>query len=305
VSWWASRFRKGWISIQDDPKSGRPVTATDDTSVVIVSTLLEEDRRKSCEEIAHEANMSTASVFRIVTQTLQNRKVAAKWVPHQLSEEQKAAHKRVAEELQQRYEAEGEQFLNRVVAIDFEPQLKSQSCQWKHTTSPRPKKCHRQQAKVKFMMIIAYDKNGVIATYRVPPGSTVTVAYYRKFLQDILCPKIRQKKYAMFASGVLILHDNAWLHASGAVSEILEKYGWQVLPHPLYSPDMSPPDFDLFPILKKPLRAKRFRSNEEVSNEVTRVIRRINNEGVLTGIQDLPKRWTAVTKHNGDYIEGL
>jgi hypothetical protein len=78
-----------------------------------------------------------------------------------------------------------------------------------------------------------------------------------------------------------------------------------VLPHPPYSPDMSPPDFDLFPKLKKPLRGKSFRSIEEVSNEVTRVIRRINNKGVLTGIQDLPKRWTAVIKHNGDYIEDL
>jgi hypothetical protein len=64
-------------------------------------------------------------------------------------------------------------------------------------------------------------------------------------------------------------------------------------------------DFDLFPKLKKLLLGKRFRSIKEVSNEGTRVIRRINNEGVLTGIQDLPKRWTAVIKHNGDYIEGL
>jgi hypothetical protein len=68
---------------------------------------------------------------------------------------------------------------------------------------------------------------------------------------------------------------------------------------------MSPPDFDLFPQLKKPLRGKRFRSIEEVSNEVTRVIRRIKNEGVLTGIQDLPKRLTSVIKQNIDYIEGL
>jgi len=98
---------------------------------------------------------------------------------------------------------------------------------------------------------------------------------------------------------------NARLHASGAVLEILENYGQQVLPCPLYSPDMSPPAFDLFPKLKKPLRGKRFRSTEEVSNEVTRVIRRIKNEGVLTGMQDLPKSWTAVVKHNGDYIEGL
>ena len=109
----------------------------------------------------------------------------------------------------------------------------------------------------------------------------------------------------MFAAGVLILHDNVRPHVSGAVSEILEKYGWQVLPHPPYSPDMSPPDFDLFPELKKPLRGKRFRSIEEVSNEATRVIRRINNEGVLTGIQALPKRWTVVIKHSGDCNEGL
>jgi len=68
---------------------------------------------------------------------------------------------------------------------------------------------------------------------------------------------------------------------------------------------MSPPVFDLFPELKERLLGKRFGSTDEVSNEVTRVIRRINNEGVLTAIQDLPKRWTAVIKHNGDYTEGL
>jgi transposase len=39
----------------------------------------------------------------------------------------------------------------------------------------------------------------------------------------------------MFTAGVLIMNDNARPHASGAVSEILEKYGWQVL------------HFDLFP----------------------------------------------------------
>ena len=60
---------------------------------------------------------------------------------------------------------------------------------------------------------------------------------------------------------------NARPHASGAVWEILEKYGWQVLPHLPYSPDMRPPAFDLFPKLKKPLRGKRFRNTEEVSNE--------------------------------------
>jgi hypothetical protein len=48
-----------------------------------------------------------------------------------------------------------------------------------------------------------------------------------------------------------VRYDKVRPHASGAVSEILEKYGWQVIPHPLYSPDMSTTDFDLFPKLKK------------------------------------------------------
>jgi hypothetical protein len=85
--------------------------------VVIVSTLLEEDRRRSCDKIAHEANthVNRFCFQNSDSKTLQRRKVAAKWGPHQLSKEQKAARKRVAEQLR-RCEAEGEQFLNRTVA---------------------------------------------------------------------------------------------------------------------------------------------------------------------------------------------
>jgi hypothetical protein len=35
----------------------------------------------------------------------------------------------------------------------------------------------------------AYDKNGVIATDIVPPGFTVTGAYYRKLLEEVFAPK--------------------------------------------------------------------------------------------------------------------
>ena len=78
--------------------------------------------------------------------------------------------------------------INTIWIRDFETQLKSQSSQWKHATSPNPKKCRRQKSKFKRMMTVAYDKNGVI----VPLGSTVTAAFYRKSLQDALLPKIRQ-----------------------------------------------------------------------------------------------------------------
>jgi len=154
------------------------------------------------------------------------------------------------------------------------------------------------------MMIMAYDKNGVTATDRVPPGSTITAATTESFCKMFCVQRFAKKRSAVFAAGVLILHDNARPHASGAVSEILEKYGWQVLPHLPYSPDMSTPDFDLFPKLKKPLRVKRFRSIEEVSNEVTRVIRRINNEGVLTN-KRLAQTLHRCDKAQWNNVEGL
>jgi hypothetical protein len=77
------RLWPGWCNRSDFFDSCEPNFSKEQCVVVIVSTLLEEDRRKSCEEIAYEANIS-AACFRIVSQC--RRRVAAKWVPHQLSE---------------------------------------------------------------------------------------------------------------------------------------------------------------------------------------------------------------------------
>ena len=58
------------------------------------------------------------SVYRIITNNLKMREVAARWVPRHLNDEQKACHQRIAEELLHRYQTEGEEFLKRIVALD-------------------------------------------------------------------------------------------------------------------------------------------------------------------------------------------
>ena len=105
--------------------------------------------------------------------------------------------------------------------------------------------------------------------------------------------------------GVLILHDNARPHITKGVSELLDGNSWEVLPHPPYSPDMSPTDFDLFPKLKIDMRGMRFSTLEELSASVTRRIRQLYSSTDLTGIMELPKRWEAVIWQNGDHIEEL
>ncbi|KAL4083208.1 hypothetical protein QTP88_028538 [Uroleucon formosanum] len=236
VQRWHQRFRDGRTSIDNNPRSGRPSTVTqDNTNAAILATLLDEDRRITVREIEQETGISKSSVHRILTEILQKRKIAARWVPHFLSPEQKDTRKDICRELLSRYENEKETFLDRIIAIDetwirdFEPELKSQSNIWKGITSPRAKKVRRQQTKVKQMMIFAYDKLGIIVTDRVPIGSSVTGDYYKTFLAKKLRPEIRKKRPGMLQNGVSILHDNARPHIGAPVVALLEKYGWERL----------------------------------------------------------------------------
>jgi len=61
--------------------------------------------------------------------------------------------------------------------------------------------------------------------------------------------------------GVLFLHDNAPAHRALATQNYL---GFQCLDHPLYSPDLVPSDYHLFPGLKKQLKCRHFSSDAEV-----------------------------------------
>jgi histone-lysine N-methyltransferase SETMAR len=154
------------------------------------------------------------------------------------------------------------------------------------------------------MMIFAYDCKDVITTDRVPSGTIVTAAYYRKFLQK-LRRKMHTNRPDLLENGVLILHNNARPHPGKDVHDLFDGYSWEVLAHPPYSPDMSPLDFDLFPKLKINMRCVPFSMLEDLSASVTRRIRQLNCSRALTVIMDLPKRWDAVIQQKGDYTERL
>ena len=275
-----------------------------------VAKLLNDDRRYSCDEIAHELDISHGSVHQILTESLQMRKIVARWVPHMLSESEKHQHVNIARKLLKRYGEDGNEMLQQIVAIhetwirSFEPELKRQSSEWNTKNSPRPVKFRRSQNCDKMLMIFAYDFSGVLTVHRVPTGQTVNKEYYKICIRTILRPARRRKRQEIIDRTPLILHDNASPHKANVVKELLESYQWEVLDHPPYSPDLSPPNFDLFPELKEPLRGIRYESLDELECAV-REVRRINFGSLVTSIYQLPKRWNSVIQSRGDYFEGL
>jgi hypothetical protein len=65
----------------------------------------------------------------------------------------------------------------------------------------------------------------------------------------------------LLENGVGILHDNTWPQVGKDVRELL-------LPHPLYSPKLSCPDFDLVPKLKINVCGVRFSKLEQLSASI-------------------------------------
>ena len=62
------------------------------------------------------------------------------------------------------------------------------------------------------------------------------------------------------------MHDNVPAHRALATQNTLAYLGFQCVDHPLYSPDLTPSDYHLFPGLKKKkqLKGRHFSSDAEV-----------------------------------------
>ena len=86
---WFRRFKEGRESVEDDHRSGRPSTSTDDFHVNQVNELVRSNRRLTVREMADDCDISFGSCQTILSEHLGMRRIAAKLVPRQLSEEQK------------------------------------------------------------------------------------------------------------------------------------------------------------------------------------------------------------------------
>ncbi|XP_035212257.1 histone-lysine N-methyltransferase SETMAR-like [Stegodyphus dumicola] len=150
---------------------------------------------------------------------LNMRKIASRCVPHRLTEVQKWHRYALAGTQLERYRNEGDAFLQRIVAIDetwpraYEPELKRQSNEWRHQGTPRPQKFRQEPSRVKVMLIMAYDWDGVILTHAAPEEQTVNADYYSRFLQQYLHPAMRRKRPRLLHNNLpIVLHDNARCH---------------------------------------------------------------------------------------------
>ncbi|KAG5322346.1 MOS1T transposase, partial [Pseudoatta argentina] len=104
-------------------------------------------------------------------------------------------------------------------------------------------------------------------------------------------------------SSMILLHDNARPHVAKPVKTYLETLKWEVLPHPLYSPDIAPSDFHLFRSMAHSLADGRFHSYEEAQKWIDSWIASKDMSFFRRGIHVLPERWEKVVSSDGQYFK--
>ena len=80
--------------------------------------------------------------------------------------------------------------------------------------------------------------------------------------------------------------------------------GIKTVPHPPYSPDLTPCDFWLFPKLKEKLKSCRYETIEEMKEAVTKVIDTLTQEDFHGAFQKLLERYNKCIAAGGGYFEG-
>ena len=85
---------------------------------------------------------------------------------------------------------------------------------------------------------------------------------------DQLRTAIRKKRLGKLSKSVLLQQDNERVPSCKVSMDAVKRNGYELIPHPAYSPDLAPSDFFLFPNLKKDIRGLHFRSDKEVATAV-------------------------------------
>ena len=111
------------------------------------------------------------------------------------------------------------------------------------------------------------------------------------------------KKWSQKCRKSLRLHYNARPHTAVHTVETLRKLKFEVLAHPLYSPDLAPSDSHLFGPLKGALRGRWFTSDQELKEAVHAWLRAQPNIFFSEGIKKLVQWWKKCIEKQGDYVE--
>jgi hypothetical protein len=150
------------------------------------------------------------------------------------------------------------------------------------------------------MLITFFDSQGTVHKESIPVGKTVNAEFY-KGVMDRLLKRVQRVRPAAFCSqDFFLLHDNAPAHILHL--PIFDPKNVTTPYHPLYVPDLSPPDYFMFPKLEMKLQGLHFEDVAEIQEAITDELKTVQKEKFSAAFQELYDPTEACIYANGAYF---
>ena len=157
--------------------------------------------------------------------------------------------------------------------------------------------------KLKAMLIVFFDIQGIEMAEWVPSGQMVNQQYYIEVLTK-LHEHVRKKRPELWRNRWILHQDNAPAQNALPVKQFLATKNITVLEHPPYSPDLAPCNFYLFPKIKSVLKGTHFVSVESVKAKMAEVLNSLTEHELRNCFEQWQHRLQLCVNSEGNYFEG-
>jgi histone-lysine N-methyltransferase SETMAR len=300
-----AQFTDGKFDVADKERTGRPSSDINNA----IEAYLNGAKYVTTRSLALELGVSHITIGNHLRQ-MGKKYLCNRWIPHWLSEEQMANRERICNQLLAKFAADD--FLSQLITMDemwvyWDHNVRRQHRGWRGVNETPNVEVRTGMTVRKHMVSVFWDVKGVIMMEVLPRGQTITADVYCQQL-DRLVIALQENRRRRAGDGFVqyqYLHDNARPHPARQTIEKLGQIGFCVLPHPPYSPDLSPSDYFLFSCMKSSLWGREFNSAEEIQIALQAWLATKPRSFFADGIRKLPDRWQRCVAHQGAYFEHL
>ena len=299
-----TKFKSGDFNADDAERCGRPKKVVD--LKVQIETCLTNDKYATTRSMGEQLDVSYQTIMRHLHE-MGKKYLVNRWLPHKLTEENKANRERICSELLTMHDQSS--FLHQIITVDEVWLMWDNGGTSYHnrswfgagdqpTTSIRSTLTPRKN-----LATIFWDKKGIILFDVLPRNTSITSEIYCAQL-DKLAIAVQNKRRRTL-DNLLLLQDNARPHTAAATRDKLQQLRLKALPHPPYSPDLSPSDYYLFSPMKNSVRRNDYENINDLVTDIQSWFDSKPQSFYAEGIQQLPNRWKQCIECAGDYFQHL
>jgi transposase len=284
---------------------GRPRLARTAENIAIVKDCITQHPNWSLDILENELDISSSTIHRILREELGLVWKIARWIPHLLTDAQKAKRvdmcKEVLKVLRRRSS------MSRIIVVDekivYHTPIgtKNTNAAWITPGGDQPTIARRTQFDHKTMVVVAITFTGKVHSHCMLKGETIDSDAYIRFIEEVF-RKFSRHVEPLTPSTAILMHDNARVHVSAKTQQFLAASGISVLNQPPYSPDVNALDRFAFTFLERKRKDITFADSNEVNTFVADTLKTLSLDRLKHEYETLQQDLKEIINKGGDYL---